>query len=83
MTITEMHIQGPAASAVIRRPAGGGPVEVEIALPGGPRRHTVQPGDRQDLWSMAQCLQETLDGVRGCGGDVRGYFLPLELMSDL
>ena len=83
---TKIEIQGGRAGhqAVLSRPRGAEFIEVRILLPGGGgRTHHVDAADKDELWSMAQCLQQTLDGVRGCGGDVRSYFLPLELMSDL
>ena len=39
--------------------------------------------DRDDLWSMAECIHHAFEGGRGCVGDITPFFQPLELMSDL
>lgn len=84
MRITELHLEGPSQHfAVVRRKRDSAYLDVEIITPGGTIKHAVAADDREDLWSMAQCLQATLDGQRGAGGDVRAYFAPLELMSDI
>lgn len=84
MRITEVHFEGPTQIfAVARRKRGAEYIEVEIVRPTGTKKHMVQADDKGDLWSMAECLQEDLEGRKGAGGDVRAYFLPLELMSDL
>jgi hypothetical protein len=84
MRITELHFAGTSGvSAIARRKPDSEYIEVEIAAPHGTRKHTVQADDRDDLWSMAECLVYAFEGVRGCAGDITPYFLPLELMSDL
>ena len=38
--------------------------------------------DRDAQWAMAERLQATLHGVRGCGGDIREYFHAIERLAD-
>ena len=84
MRITQIQIAGTNdARATATRAPGSMYIEVQIAAPHGTRKHTVQADDRDDLWSMAECIQQALEGRRGCAGDITSYFLPLELMSDL
>ena len=83
MKITEVHFAGTSATAVARRQRGGEHIEVEITAPHGTRKHAVRADDRDDLWSMAECLHHAFEGARGCVGDITPFFQPLELMSDL
>lgn len=84
MRITEVHLAGiNNVFAVARRKQGSVNIEVEIITPHSARKHTVAADDRDDLWSMAECLHHACEGVRGCVGDITPFFQPLELMSDL
>jgi len=42
----------------------------------------VAADDRDDQWSMAEGLQETLDGCRGTSSMVHDYFRELERFAD-
>ena len=73
----------PVAFATIRRPGGGEYIEVTIDWPSGrTRKHLVAADDRDDQWSMAEGLQETLDGCRGTSSMVHDYFRELERFAD-
>jgi hypothetical protein len=93
MRITRIDIEGVrhprnAADgehyATITRKRGSEFIEVTILTPAIPngRTHHVQADCRDDLWSMAECLQETLDGVRGTNSMIHDYFRQLELLAD-
>ena len=49
---------------------------------GGSRTHHVQADDADDQWSMAECLQETLDGYKGTKGDINDYYSELRRFAD-
>ncbi|MFG0252394.1 MAG: hypothetical protein ACF8NJ_05915 [Phycisphaerales bacterium JB038] len=68
--------------ARLRRKQDGEHIEVELITPTLRRTHHVRADDREDQWSIAECLQETLDGYRGTDGDVRQYFSALEHLAD-
>ncbi len=70
------------AFAAISRKAGDEHVTVELLIPGGQRTHHVQADDADDQWSMAECLQETLDGFTGTNTDVREYFRTIQMLAD-
>jgi len=73
----------PRAFATIRRPRGGEYIEVTIDWPSGlPRKHLVAAADRDDLWSMAEGLQQTLDGHTGTNSMVHEYFQELQRFAD-
>jgi hypothetical protein len=73
----------PVAFATIRRPSGGEYIEVTIDWPSGrSRKHLVAANDRDDQWSMAEGLQETLDGHKGTGSMVHDYFREIERFAD-
>jgi len=62
----------PRAFATVRRPESSEYIEVTIDWPSGrSRKHLVAADDRDDLWSMAEGLQQTLDGCRGTNSMVR------------
>ncbi len=84
MRITEVHLAGTNnVFAIARRKQGSMNIEVEIIAPHATRKHTVAADDRDDLWSMAECIHHAFEGCRGCVGDITPFFQPLELMSDL
>ena len=86
MRITSMELAGridegqklPRAFARISRHAGDGHIEVTFLMPGGEKTHIVDADDEDDLWSMAKCLQEQLDGCRGTRSDTMDYFRALQ-----
>ena len=90
MRITRIDIEGAPGSGhyatITRKRASGASEFIEVtiltpAMPNG-RTHHVQADCRDDLWSMAECLQETLDGVRGTNSMIHDYFRQLELLAD-
>jgi hypothetical protein len=88
MRITRIDIEGETRGrfARITRREGSDFIEVQILCPGLERGHCVaasnRDGGRDDQWSMAECLQETLDGYRGTNGDIHDYFSVLERFAD-
>ena len=77
----------PRAFATISRRVGDNSLTVEVITApdkdnkiATPRTHTVNRGDRDDMWSMADCLHKTLEGYKGTNGDVQDYMRALEIM---
>ena len=69
----------PVAYATIKRPAGSDFIEVVVDWPDGQSvTHKVAAADREDLWSIAEGLQQMLDGCRGTNSMVDDYFRELE-----
>jgi len=85
MRITRIEIEGgPGRRAAISRNWQGDSIDVVIFTPEMPqgRRHSVLADCREDVWSMAECLQFHMDGVEGTNGDKHGYFTLLEQLMD-
>ena len=90
MRITSMELAGtieqghrlPRAFARIKRNPGDGHIEVTLLMPGAEKMHIVDAADEDDLWSMAKCLQEQLDGCRGTRSDTMDYFRALQHFAD-
>jgi len=87
MRTTRIDLQGDAGSghyATITRPSGGEHIEVTILTPAQPngRVHHVQADSEDDLWSMAECLQLQLDGVRGTNSMIHDYLRELQRFAD-
>ena len=90
MRITSMELAGridegqklPRAFARISRRPGDGHIEVTLLRAGAAKTHIVDADDEDYLWSMARCLQETLDGCRGTRSDTMDYFRTLEHFAD-
>ena len=91
MRITSIELAGastrdgqgmPRAFARIGRKIGEEFIEVTILTPGNERTHHVQADSEDDLWSMAECLQFTLDGVRGTNSDIHDYYRELQRFAD-
>ena len=90
MRITSMELAGtieqgqklPRAYARIRRNPGDGHIEVTIMMPGAEKTHIVDAASEDDLWSMAECLQEQLEGCRGTRSDTMDYFRALQRFAD-
>jgi len=73
----------PRAYATIKRPGGGEYIIVTLDWPDNRSRiHHVAADDRDDQWSMAEGLQETLDGCRGTSSMVHDYFREIERFAD-
>lgn len=84
MRIARIELEGPTGSrAVLHRSAESPVINAELMAPAG-AEHIEVPGDDKDqLWALATRIQRALDGRAGGNGDIRSYFLPIELMSDL
>lgn len=85
MRTTRIDLEGhPGHYATITRKRGSDLIEVTILTPAMPegRTHHVQADCEEDLWSMAECLQEQLDGVRGTNGDIYAYLCELQRFAD-
>ena len=87
MQTTRIDLQGDAPDnrfCTITRPRGSRHIVVRILTPGFPdgREHHVDAGDRTDVLSMAECLQETLDGQAGTNSMVYDYFCELQRFMD-
>ena len=90
MRITSMELAGtieqghrlPRAFARITRRMGDGHIEVTLLVASTEKVHIVDAADEDDLWSMAKCLQETLDGCRGTRSDTMDYFRALQHLAD-
>ena len=73
----------PVAFATIKRLKGSEYIEVTVDWPSGQaRKHLVNAADRDDLWSMAEGLQQTLGGCRGTNSMVHEYFQELQRFAD-
>ncbi len=72
----------PGAFARVSRKIGAEHIEVTVLTPGGEHTHQVDPGCHDDLWSMAECLQETLDGCVGTNSMIHDYYRELERFAD-
>ena len=73
----------PVAFATIRRAKGSETIEVTIDWPSGrSRKHLVAADDRDDQFSMAEGLQETLDGHNGTNSMVHDYLREIERFAD-
>ena len=90
MRITRIDFEGrPGHYATAQRRSGPSAapnvVVVTILTPDVPdgREHHVTADCEDDLRSMAECLQHHLDGCRGTGSDVYGYYAELLRLSDL
>ena len=72
----------PRAFAIITRSIRDDFIGVEILVAGGEKTHSVDPTCEDDLWSMAKCLQEQLEGCRGTRSDTMDYFRVLQQFAD-
>jgi len=85
MRTTRIDLEGsPGNYATIIRRTGSDHIEVTILTPRLPdgRVHHVQADCRDDLWSMAECLQYQLEGVRGTNSMIHDYFRELQRFAD-
>lgn len=72
----------PRAFAKMSRKLDDEYITVELVTPGSDHIHHVQADDRDDLWSMAEILQEALDGCKGTNGDINEYFRSIRMLGD-
>ena len=72
----------PRAFAKIGRKNGDDFFTVEILAPGIDRTHHVQADCDEDIQSMADCLQQTLDGYEGTNSERNEYYRILENFAD-
>lgn len=73
----------PDVFATIHRPIGDEYITVEIVwADGSDKLHTVRADCPDDIWSMAECLQEILDGHKGTGSMIHDYYRVLQDFAD-
>ena len=72
----------PQAFARLSRKTGEEYIEVELVTPGHTRKHLVHAGDEDDLHSMAQILQQALDGHEGTNSMVHDYLRVIRYLAD-
>ena len=93
MRITRTDLAGETANyAILTRKNGSTRIDVEILLACtsdegrtegyGQRVHHVLADDVDDQQSMAEFLQQTLDGYQGTRGDVAEYARTLQMLGD-
>ena len=73
----------PRAFARISRVAGDEFVTVLLLTSSGERTHHVAADCDEDIRSMADCLQQTLDGYSGTNSEFHEYYNELLRLSDL
>ncbi len=90
MRLTRIDFEGkPGHHATAQRRTAGGTAPnvmvVTILTPDMPngREHHVKADCQDDVWSMAQCLQQHLDGCRGTNSMIHDYYRELLRLSDL
>lgn len=92
MRITRIDLAGKTGNfAILTRKTDSKYIDVEILLACkndngeaegyGQRVQHVQADDREDKWSMADCLQHTLDGYVGTRGDIDDYFMAIQMIA--
>jgi len=73
----------PIAFATIHRVPGSDQITVTISDPNGnDRQRLVEADNPDDLFSMAQRLQEQLDGCRGANSMIHDYYRMLQNFGD-
>jgi hypothetical protein len=83
MRITRIDLAGEnGASAVVQRKPGSPTVTASILTPERHLELSAKAGDRNDLFTLATCVQTVLDGARGTTGVIREYFRAIEQMAD-
>ncbi|MEZ6193737.1 MAG: hypothetical protein R3C45_21045 [Phycisphaerales bacterium] len=87
MRTTRIDLEGDAGTghyATITRPRNSEHIIVTILTPAEPegRVHHVQADSEDDVWSMAECLQHQLDGVRGTNSMIHDYLRELQRFAD-
>jgi len=89
MKIIEMKLAGtmkkddvPSHFAVISRIPGNETLCIKLISCDGEVEHKVMADDTDDVFSMAQILQECLDGCRGTNSDIHSYYRLLQHFMD-
>jgi len=85
MRITRIDFEGQAGNyATATRKRDSQYIEVTILTPGLPdgRQHHVQADSREDIYSLADCLQHELDECRGTNSMIHDYYRELLKLSD-
>jgi hypothetical protein len=91
MNIYEIKLAGkidkntglPIAFATIHRVPGADQITVTISdADGNDRQHLVEANNPENLFSMAQCLQEQLDGCQGTNSMIHDYYRLLQNFAD-
>jgi len=88
MRITRIDLEGRAPGsgyhAIMKRKRGSAYITATLLTPAMPngREHHVQADCEHDLWSLAECLQETLDGHRGTHSMIGDYYRELQRFAD-
>ena len=73
----------PRALARISRKRGSAHIEVALLRPNHPQiTHQVLAHDDEGLWSMADCLFETLEGHHGTNSDIHDLYRELQRFAD-
>ncbi len=75
--------KGHYATAARRRDTDH--IDVTILTPDNPNGldHHVQADCKEDIYSMADCMQVTLDGYEGSGSEIQDYYNELLRLSDI
>mgnify|MGYP006311622207 CR=1 FL=1 len=85
MRTTRIDLEGQDGHyAIIQRKRGSEYITATILTPAMPngREHHVLADCEDDLFSMAECMQETLDGCRGTNSMVHDYFREIQRFAD-
>ena len=85
MRITRIDFEGrPGNYATAVRKQSSDHVEVTILAPDTPngQQHHILADCQEDLFSMAECLQERLEGHRGTNSDIHDYYRELMRLGD-
>lgn len=89
MKITEIKLSGstkgkalPEFFATINRTQNDDYISVTLHTDKGDIKHRVLASDQTDVFSMAECLQECLDGYPGTNSDKHDYYRILEHFMD-
>ena len=83
MQITRIDFAGESgAFAIVSRKQDSDSIFVQILTPEDEKVHYVSANDLDDQYSMAECLQETLDGCRGTNSMIHDYFREIQRLGD-
>ena len=72
----------PRAFAKVARTTDSDYFEVTILRPGGERKHMIRADCEEDIRSMAECLQNQLDGYDGTNSEIEEYVRVLQYFAD-
>ena len=72
----------PEYFATLHRVPDSDYIAVTLHTPKGDIEHTVMADDEADVFSMAEILQECLDGRRGTNSDIHSYYCLLQHFMD-